>query len=208
MENIINLKNDIDLSSFSTNPDKEMEKIDDYSKDYTKFKNKICESYLNILYNIILELKDNINSVKYKSPFDIDVTLSSIINTNFSINEEIEKQYLNIDILIIFIDFLPIILKENKMFQLFISKQFLEFFPYLVNDKEYKIVSYKLIKYYLKSEINNEDNTEKNKQQILIILNRFHTLFYKNEILNEIDKMEEILFMMDSLKLLFFDIIF
>ena len=203
LENIINLKNDIDLSSFSTSPDKEIEKIDDYSKDYAKFKNKICESYLNILYNIILELKDNINSVKYKSPFDIDVTLSSIINTNFSINEEIEKQYLNIDILIIFIDFLPIILKENKMFQLFISKQFLEFFPYLVNDKEYKIVSYKLIKYYLKSEINNEDNTEKNKQQILIILNRFHTLFYKNEILNEIDKMEEILLMMDSLKLLF-----
>ena len=200
-DNINIFDGDIKILSFSKNKNlSESEKIDD---NFNEFRFKIYENYLNILYNLINELKDNINNIKNKSPFDIDVTLSSIINTNYScINEETNKKYISFDILLYFINYLSIILKDEKIFQLFISKKFLELFPYLINDEQYKIISYKLIKIFFESKVNNEKYKDKNNQQILNILNRFKSFskIYKND---EINKLKEILLIMDSIKIIF-----
>ena len=170
-------KNDDDLNIEEDNFIKSENKNNNINK-YNKFIKQIYQSYINILYKIISEIKENINSIKYKSPFDIDVTVSSIINTNYS--EDNNKKFITNEILDIFLDFLGIIIKDNKMLQYFISKKFLEFFPSLVNDDSYKSIAYKIIQIFLNSPCNNEDNTDKNKQQILMILNRFYLFFSKS----------------------------
>ena len=192
----INLLSDNIVSS-----DNEEEKKDDKFKE---FRNKIFESFLNVLYKTIVEIKDNIYITKSKSPFDVDVTLSSIINTNYScLNDETNKTYISVDILMCFIDFLSIVLKEEKMFQIFISKNFLEFFPYLINDDEYKIIAYKLIKIYFESHSNNEKNKEKNERQIKNIFDRYISISNRNNNEDEISKFKEIILMMDSIKIIF-----
>ena len=198
--NNININN-FDSDNFSTLSENKSEKeTKEINNNLNEFRKKIYESYLNVLYNIITELKENNISMKNKSPFDIDVTLSSIINTNYSyINDENNKKYLSFDILIIFIDFLSVILKEEKMLEFFISKKFLDLFPYLINDDQYKIIAYKLIKIFLESEPNNEKYKDKNKQQILYILNRLNSF----SDIDEINKLKEILLMMNSIKIIF-----
>ena len=177
---------------------------------YYKFIKHIHQSYINILYNIISEIKENINSLKYKSPFDNDVTVSSIINTNYSnINEEENnKKTIPFEILDILIDYLSVIIKDSKMLQYFISLKFLDFFPSLVNDIYYKRIAYKIIHIFLNSPNNNEENKEKNKQQLLMILNRFFRYFNnnseENEInSNEINNLKELLLMQDTVKIYF-----
>ena len=198
-----NIDNDINLLSISdTNLSTQKEEKEKINNDFIEFKYNIYENYLNILYKIINEIKDNINIIKNKSPFDNDVTLSSIINTNYSCDKDKENKYnISIDVFIIFIEYLSIILKEQKMFQLFISKKFLEFFPYLVKDNQYKIIPYKLLKIFFESK-NNENIRDKNKEQILNILNRLNSFSndYEN---NENQKLKEILLIMDTIKILF-----
>ena len=198
-----NIDNDINLLSISdTNLSTQKEEKEKINNDFIEFKYNIYENYLNILYKIINEIKDNINIIKNKSPFDNDVTLSSIINTNYSCDKDKENKYnISIDVFIIFIEYLSIILKEQKMFQLFISKKFLEFFPYLVKDNQYKIIPYKLLKIFFDSK-NNENIGDKNKEQILNILNRLNSFSndYEN---NENQKLKEILLIMDTIKILF-----
>ena len=200
--NINNLDNVINSLSLNDNEiiSEEKENKDD---NFIEFKYNIYESYLNILYKMINEIKDNINLNKNKSIFDIDVTVSSIINTNYSLDKEKEnKSKLSIDIFIIFLDYLSIILNNSKIFQLFISKKFLDFFPYLIKDNQYKIIPYKLIKIFLESKSNNEKYKDKNKEQILNILNRYD-LFNNDYENNEIQKLKEILMMMNSIKIFF-----
>ena len=192
------LNNDIDL--LLKNDNKELtEEKEDNNNNVEVFRKKIYESYLNILFNIINEIKDNINS---KSPFEIDVTLSSIIKINYS-NEVINKKCLSTDILILFVDFLSVVLKNEKIFQLFIAKKFLEFFPYLINDDEYRIIPYKLIKIFSESKVNNEKFKDKNNEQILNILNRFNSLLNNNNKNDEIKKLKEILLILNSIKIFF-----
>ena len=193
---------------------KNKEKNNESMNRFNKFIKHIYQSYINILYNILSEIKENINSIKYKSPFDNDVTVSSIINTNYSsIIEENNKNNIPYEILDILLDYLSIIIKDNKMLQYFISKKFLEFFPFLVNDNSYKKISYKLIQIFLNSPTNNEENKEKNKQQLLMILNRYCIFFTKNTIQeedtgqnendNEIYKLKELLLMQETIKIYF-----
>ena len=204
------ISNNKDICSFENNEDidfKDNNRNNNNNK-YTKFIKQLHKSYINILYNIISEIKENLSSLKHKSPFDKDVTVSSIINTNYSNikDEENNKKTIPYDILDILIDYLSIIIKDSKMLQYFISVKFLDFFPSLVNDNKYKRIGYKLIYIFLNSPSNNEENKEKNKQQILMILNRFFIFFDKNSNerneLNdsEIDKFEELLLMQDTIK--------
>ena len=201
-----NNDNEINKLSLSDNITEEKEKEKENNDDnFIEFKYNIYESYLNILYKIINEIKENINSIKNKSIFDIDVTVSSIINTNYSYDKEKENKKeskISLDIFIIFFDYLSIILNNQKIFQFFISKKFLEFFPYLVKDNQYKIIAYKLIKIFLEAKSNNEKYKEKNKEQILNILNRYE-LFNNDYENNEIEKLKEILMMMNSIKIFF-----
>ena len=178
-------------------------KKEEKNNSFIEIKNKIYENYLNILYNTIIEIKDNINSFESKSPFDIDVSLSSIININYSNDsQKIKKNYLSINIILIFIEYLSSILDDQKIFELFISKRFLDFFPYLINDEKYKIIPYKLIKIFLESNANNINYKEKNKEQILNILNRCDVFPIIGDN-NEIRILKEILIMMDTIKILF-----
>ena len=193
---------------------KNKDKNNESLNKFNKFIKHIYQSYINILYNILSEIKENINSIKYKSPFDNDVTVSSILNTNYSsIIEEANKKNISNEILNILLDYLSIIIKDNKMLQYFISKKFLEFFPFLVHNDSYKKISYKLIQLFLNSPSNNEENKEKNKQQLLMILNRFCIFFSKNTIQeedtgqnennNEMYKLKELLLMQETIKIYF-----
>ena len=180
---------------------------------YQQFIKQIYQNYINILYNILFDIKENINSLKYKSPFDADVTVSSIINTNYSnlAEEEINKNHVSSEILDILLDYLEIVLNDKQIFQYFMSKKFLDFFPILVKNKSYKNISYKLIKIFFKSPNNNVENNEKNKQQILMILNRFYIFFSKDKKesedaendYDEIYKLKELLMMQDITKIYF-----
>ena len=216
--NYLSNNEDIDIYNIEKNVEEEENFLKGENKEiknnnsnkYYKFVMKIYQSYMNILYNIILEIKENINSLKNKSPFDIDVTVSSIINTNYSnLNEDINKKNFPSEILDILLDYLSIIIKDKKFFQIFISQKFLEFFSFLVNDNDYKRIAYKLIQIFLNSPSNDEKIKDKNKQQILIIINRFYNYFPKNGIPeedennNEIYKLKELLLMQNTIQIYF-----
>ena len=209
--NNISNNQDLDIDIYIENNENEKkEKQNISSNKYYKFFMQIYQNYINILYNIFLEIKEYVNSVKYKSPFDNDVTVSSIINTNYSnISEDNNSKNIPYEILDILLDYLSIIMKDNDIFQIFISKKFLEFFSSLVNDNNYKRIAYKLIKIFLESPNNDEKIKDKNKQQILIIINRFFNFFSKNSI-NEIDeenneiyKLKELLLMQNTIHIYF-----
>ena len=194
------------------NPENNL-KNDENLDRYQTFIKSIYQDYINILFNIILDIKENFNSLQHKSPFDIDVTVSSIINTNYSniTEEDNNKKVVSSEILNILLDYLKIILNDKQMFQNFISIKFLDFFSSLVKDNNYKQIAYKLIKIYFKSPNNNDKNSEKNKQQILMVLNRFYKLFSKDnkEIENiekkydEINKLKEFILIQDIFKIYF-----
>ena len=209
---IMPLDNNDDYFNSEEDKSKKSDNKDTGLNKYYKYIKHIYQSFVNILYNIISDIRENINSLKYKSPFDNDVTVSSIINTNYSSMVEDNNQSIPFDILNIFLDYLSIIIKDNKMFQYFISKKFLEFFPFLANDDKYKQIAYKLIQIFLNSPNNNEENKEKNKKQILIILNRFYLFFSKDRAqdtetdeknYDEIYKLKELLLMQDTIKIFF-----
>ena len=150
-----------------------------------EFIENIYKNYMNMLFNIIFEIKENINLFKDKSPFDNDISITDIINANY--NED-NKQIVSFEILEILLDYLNIVLKDKKMLKYFISLKFLDFFPFLVNNENYKKIAYKLIEIFLKASNNDERNLEKNKQQILVVLNRFYFFFSKDNSLKESDK--------------------
>ena len=173
----------------------------------------VYQSYINNLYNIISDIKDNINSLQSKSPFDSDINISSNNNTNYSNIEEENnnKKIVSNEILNIILDYLPVVLNDKQMFKYFISKKFLDFFSFLVKDNSYKNIAYKLLKIYFKSPNHSEENNEKNQLQILIILSRFYKFFPKDnkesenkeKNFDEIQKLKEFLLMQDIFKIYF-----
>ena len=173
-----------------------------------EFIDNVYHNYINVLFSIITEVKDNINSAKYKSPFDNDVSITDIINTNY--NEE-NKQFISCELLSALLDYLNIILKEKKMLKHFLSLKFLDFFPFLVNNEVYNKIAYKMIEIFLKASNNDEKNHDKNKQQILTVLNRFYLIFSKDASLkegdkkkyNELFKIKELLLMAQTIKIYF-----
>ena len=192
--------------------DKTLKNKDNNSNKYSESIRQIYERYMNNLYNIFSDIKENINSIKYKSPFDIDVSVSSIINTDFSSPEQDKKKLIPFEIVNIFLDFLSVIINDEKMFSYFISKKFLELFSFLANDDIYKQIAYKIIQIFLNSPNNGLENKEKNKNQLLIILNRYYLLFPKvksqdfdnNENnYNEIYKLKELLLMQETIIIYF-----
>ena len=204
-DNFNNEKNNL-----NKHEDEENKKID--LNRFNKFIEYINKNEINILFDILSDIKENINSLKYKSPFDNEISLTEIVNTDYSnINEDNKKKYLSFEILDFLLNYLSKIIKQKNMFQYFISKKFLELFPFLVNDNKYKRIAYKLIKIFLISSNNEEENKEKNKEQIILILNRFKLLFSNEKTKEEDDKnkydelykLKELLFIIDVIKIYF-----
>jgi len=175
---------------------------------FNEFIENIYKNYINVLFSIITEVKDNINSAKYKSPFDNDVSITDIINTNY--NED-NKQFISCEVLNVLLEYLNIILKDKNMLKHFFSLKFLDFYPFLVNNETYKKIAYKIIEIFLKASNNDEKNYDKNNQQILTILNRFYLIFSKDALLEESDKkkydelykIKELLLMAQTIKIYF-----
>ena len=198
---------DLDIGDEGLFNNKDANKKEEKNNNY-EFIENIYKNYMNMLFNIILEIKENINSFKDKSPFDIDVSITDIINANY--NED-NKHNVPIEILEILLDYLNIILKDKKMLKYFISLKFLEFFPFLVNNETYKKIAYILVEIFLKASNNDERNLEKNKQQILVVLNRFYFFFSKDNTLeererknyDELYKIKELLLMYKALSIYF-----
>ena len=210
MTNVNNKDLDIVNEGLYENNDVNIKRVEskEEKNNYYEFIENIYKNYMNMLFNIILEIKENINSLKDKSPFDNDVSITDIINANY--NED-NKQFVSFEILEIFLDYLNIILKNKKMLKYFISLKFLDFFQFLVNNDTYKKIAYKLIEIFLKASNNDERNLEKNKQQILVVLNRFYFFFSKDTSLeesnrknyDELYKIKELLLMYKAISIYF-----
>jgi hypothetical protein len=212
-----NKDNNEDNNEFEfLNSDRDKEKTisnkDNTINKYTEYIKQIQQAYMNNLYDIFYDIKENINSIKYKSPFDVDVTMSSILKTDFSSPEKDNKKMIPLEVLNIFLDFLNIIIKNKKIFPYFISKKFLELFSVLANDDTYKQIAYKLIQIFLNSPSNGLENKEKNKSQLLIIINRSCLFFPKGKsqdadnkanYYDEIYKLKELLLMQETISIYF-----
>ena len=205
------LMNESAIFNTSGNKLKRIESKNDKNSDlyrFNEFIENVYKNYINVLFSIITEVKDNINSAKYKSPFDNDVSITDIINTNY--NEE-NKQFISCDLLSVLLDYLNVILKDKKMLKHFLSLKFLDFFPFLVNNETYNKIAYKIIEIFLKATNKDDKNHDKNKQQILTVLNRFYLIFSKDAFLeedgkkkyNELYKLKELLLMTQTIKIYF-----
>ena len=228
---IDNLKNFTDINYKSKNKDKDIdifenddessnheddnlkknenkEKKDIYLEKYDKFTNHIYKSYNNVLFNIISDIKNNNNSQKKKPAFDTKTSNTNSANITSDNNSNL---YISYEILNILFDYLGIILKEKQILQYFISQNFLELFPLLVDDENYKRIAYKIIDIFLNASNNEEKLQEKNKQQIMAILNRFNLFFPKDEIqeeksgkkYDELYKLKEYILMIESIQIYF-----
>jgi hypothetical protein len=207
----IDLMNESEIFNTSEKELKRIESKNDKNSEFfrlNEFIENVYKNYINVLYSIITEVKDNINSAKDKSPFDNDVSITDIINTNY--NED-NKQFISCELLSVLLDYLNIILKDKKMLKHFLSLKFLDFFSFLVNNETYNKIAYKIIEIFLKASNNDEKNQDKNKQQILTVLNRFNLIFSKDSLIeegnkkkyDELYKIKELLIMAQAIKIYF-----
>ena len=207
----IDIMNESEIFNTSEKELKRIESKNDKNSEFfrlNEFIENVYKNYINVLYSIITEVKDNINSAKDKSPFDNDVSITDIINTNY--NED-NKQFISCELLSVLLDYLNIILKDKKMLKHFLSLKFLDFFPFLVNNETYNKIAYKIIEIFLKASNNDEKNQDKNKQQILTVLNRFNLIFSKDSLIeegnkkkyDELYKIKELLLMAQAIKIYF-----
>ena len=144
---------------------------------------EINQNFIDILLNII---NDIINQAKNKT------------------NDMVFKP----DLLLQLFDYIQEIIKNEKTYQYFCTKNFLSLFHSLVCINNYKGVAYKIIEVFLRS----SKDKENNEAYIKLLLNRYISLFSNDEkekdekkiYYIEINKFRELLFMYRTLKVTFY----
>ena len=188
------------------------EKENEFEKEYSQKKNnkkkenlfqeqtnelmEINKSFLDKFSNIISDvIKFNEENKK--------IILKNEININIKDSNTTEQRNIfTAKMIIPLLEYISkIIIHDNKIYQYFIDQNFIVSLNNFFNINNYKIVAYKFIELLIKSAKNKEMNIDR----IKVILNRIDlVLNNKNEIskenIKEIDKIEELILIIDSIK--------
>ena len=186
--NINNKKNEKNLKTVDDDNDNANEK-----KDLLEEMNK---SFLDIFSNII---NDITNSYEEDN--------KDKINKNNKGNKENEqKNIFTAEMIYPLLEYINKIIQDNKIYNYFMDKNFNESLNYLINKNEYKIIAYKFIELFIKSNKKKESNISR----INDILNRIESIFEnknnKNKddgkITDEFEKIKEIIIILKTMMVL------
>ena len=176
---------------------KEEDKDEDDNKKiekYKKFINDISKNYIDILYNIILEVQK-----KFIISFENKVPSASLIKSSvIATQNDNNKFLLSTEMVIQLINFLKDILNNNEIITYFDSKKFFNFFPSPLKEGNIHNFEYKIFEVCLFI----SKNQDSNQQQIIVITDRYKFL-KSNSKMNEILKLSELLSIFELLENLF-----